>query len=88
MGRRGKIINITSVHQENPRAGAHAYDASTVGLRNLTRTLALELAPDLINVDNIAPGMSNGCAAVGDRAARTVPCVIMRPVPPSLWMAA
>lgn len=56
-GGRGKIINITSVHQEIPRAGASAYDVSKGGLRNLTRTLALELAPDLINVNNIAPGM-------------------------------
>ncbi|MDQ6869000.1 MAG: SDR family oxidoreductase, partial [Pseudomonadota bacterium] len=32
-------------------------DASKGGLRNLTRTLALELAPDRINVNNIAPGM-------------------------------
>ena len=56
-GGRGKIINITSVHQEIPRAGASGYDASKGALRNLTRTLALELAPDLIYVNNIAPGM-------------------------------
>ena len=56
-GGKGKIINITSVHQEIPRVGAAGYDASKGGLRNLTRTLALELAPDRINVNNIAPGM-------------------------------
>lgn len=56
-GGKGKIINITSVHQEIPRVGAGGYDASKGGLRNLTRTLALELAPDRINVNNIAPGM-------------------------------
>jgi glucose 1-dehydrogenase len=53
----GKIINVTSVHQEIPRAGAAGYDASKGALRNLTRTLCLELAPDRINVNNIAPGM-------------------------------
>lgn len=53
----GKIINVTSVHQEIPRAGAAGYDVSKGGLRNLTRTLCLELAPDRINVNNIAPGM-------------------------------
>jgi glucose 1-dehydrogenase len=53
----GKIINITSVHQEIARAGSSAYDASKGGLRNLTTTLALELAPMKINVNNIAPGM-------------------------------
>lgn len=56
-GGRGKIINITSVHEGIPRAGSAGYDAAKGGLRNLTRTLALELAPDHINVNNIAPGM-------------------------------
>lgn len=55
--RHGTIINITSVHQEIPRAGAAGYDCSKGGLRNLTRTLALELAEKNINVNNIAPGM-------------------------------
>jgi glucose 1-dehydrogenase len=53
----GTIINITSVHQEIPRAGAAGYDVSKGGLRNLTTTLALELAEKNINVNNIAPGM-------------------------------
>jgi glucose 1-dehydrogenase len=56
-GRHGTIINITSVHQEIPRAGAAGYDASKGGLRNLTTTLALEVADKNINVNNIAPGM-------------------------------
>ena len=54
---RGVIINITSVHQEIPRAGAADYDVAKGGLRNLTRTLALEVAEKGINVNNIAPGM-------------------------------
>jgi glucose 1-dehydrogenase len=53
----GSIINITSVHQEIPRAGGAAYGASKGGLRNLTTALALELAEKNINVNNIAPGM-------------------------------
>lgn len=53
----GKIINITSVHQDIPRKGAAEYDASKGGLRNLTTTLALELAEKKINVNSIAPGM-------------------------------
>jgi len=44
-GGKGKIINITSVHQEIPRVGAAGYDASKGGLRNLTRTLALGWRP-------------------------------------------
>jgi glucose 1-dehydrogenase len=53
----GKIINVTSVHEEIPRAGAADYDCAKGALRNLTRTLALELAEMHINVNNIAPGM-------------------------------
>jgi glucose 1-dehydrogenase len=53
----GKIINVTSVHQDIPRRGAADYDASKGGLRNLTTTLALELASLRINVNNLAPGM-------------------------------
>ena len=53
----GKIVNVTSVHQQIPRAGAAEYDASKGGLKNLTTTLALELAPLKINVNNLAPGM-------------------------------
>lgn len=53
----GKIINVTSVHQEIPRAGAADYDCAKGAVRNLTRTLALELAPHQINVNNIGPGM-------------------------------
>jgi len=54
---RGKIINVTSVHEDIPRAGAADYCASKGGLRNLTRCLALELAEQGINVNNLAPGM-------------------------------
>jgi glucose 1-dehydrogenase len=56
-GKHGAIINITSVHQDIPRSGAAGYDVSKGGLRELTKTLALELAEKNINVNNIAPGM-------------------------------
>jgi glucose 1-dehydrogenase len=56
-GGKGKIINVTSVHEEIVSAGTADYCASKAAVRNLTRTLALELAQDGINVNNIAPGM-------------------------------
>jgi glucose 1-dehydrogenase len=54
---RGKIINISSVHEDIASPREAAYGAAKSGLRNLTRSLALELAPDGINVVNIAPGL-------------------------------
>ncbi|MCU1345031.1 MAG: short-chain dehydrogenase/reductase [Acidimicrobiia bacterium] len=53
----GKIINVTSVHEDIPNSGGADYDCSKGAIRNLTRTLALELAPLKINVNNLAPGM-------------------------------
>ena len=53
----GKVINTTSVHQEQPRAGAADYDCSKGALRNLTRTLVLEVSEMGMTVNNIAPGM-------------------------------
>lgn len=56
-GRGGRIVNITSVHQEAPGVGGAAYHVSKGGLRNLTRAAALELAEHGITVNDVAPGM-------------------------------
>ena len=53
----GKIINVTSVHENIPNAGGADYDCSKGAVRMLTRTLALELAPLRINVNSLGPGM-------------------------------
>lgn len=52
----GKIINISSVHEELPFPHFSAYCASKGGLKMLTRDLAVELAPLGININNVAPG--------------------------------
>ncbi|MBM0745165.1 glucose 1-dehydrogenase (plasmid) [Phormidium sp. CLA17] len=54
--RPGKIINISSVHEELPFPHFAAYCASKGGLKMLTRNLAIELAPLGININNVAPG--------------------------------
>jgi len=56
-GGEGKIINVSSVHADNPNPGGSDYDCSKGAVRMLTRTLALELAPHKINVNSLAPGM-------------------------------
>lgn len=56
-GGKGKIINVTSVHEEVVQRGMGDYCASKGAIRNLTRTLAIELGDAGINVNNIAPGM-------------------------------
>ena len=56
-GGKGKIINVSSVHADNPNPGGADYDCSKGAIRMLTRTLALELAPHKINVNSLAPGM-------------------------------
>ncbi len=52
----GKIVTISSVHEEMPAIGVAEYCAAKGGLRMFTRCLALELAIHKINVNNIAPG--------------------------------
>lgn len=54
---KAKIINVSSVHEEIPAPGTAEYCASKGAVRNFTRVLALELAEEGINVNNIAPGM-------------------------------
>lgn len=53
----GRIINITSVHEEACFAGGSDYNASKGGLRNLSRTAAAEMGKHGITVNIIAPGM-------------------------------
>ena len=52
----GRIINISSVHEDLPMITNSAYCAAKGGLRMLMRTIAVELAPHKILVNNIAPG--------------------------------
>src|ERR1700744_2227723 len=52
----GRIINITSVHEDWPMPGNTAYCLAKGGMRMLTRTAATELAAHDILVVGVAPG--------------------------------
>ena len=52
----GRIINISSVHEDWPMPGNTAYCLAKGGVRMLTRTAALELAPHGITMVNVGPG--------------------------------
>jgi glucose 1-dehydrogenase len=54
--RSGRIINISSVHEDMAFPGFTAYCCSKGGLRMFARNLAVELGPMKITVNNIAPG--------------------------------
>jgi|SRR5579871_438014 len=55
-GRGGRIINISSVHEDLPFPGYSSYVAAKGGVRMLTRNMGLELAPHGINVVGVGPG--------------------------------
>jgi NAD(P)-dependent dehydrogenase (short-subunit alcohol dehydrogenase family) len=53
---RGAIVNVSSTFGHRPVAGAGHYGASKAALEQLTRSWALELAPDGIRVNAVAAG--------------------------------
>jgi glucose 1-dehydrogenase len=54
--RPGKIINISSVHEDLPFPNFTAYCVSKGGMKMFTRNLAVELGPLGITINNVAPG--------------------------------
>ena len=55
-GSGGRIINISSVHEDWPMPGNIPYCLTKGGMRMLTRTAGVELAPHKILVVGVAPG--------------------------------
>lgn len=52
----GSIINVSSIEGMRGAAWVHSYVASKWGLRGLTKSVALELAPEKIRVNSVHPG--------------------------------
>jgi 3-oxoacyl-[acyl-carrier protein] reductase len=87
-GRGGSIVNVASIEGVRAAPGYAAYAAAKAGVLNLTKTVALELAPHRIRVNALAPditwteGLAQLAATSGDglteaerraRTALTVP---------------
>jgi NAD(P)-dependent dehydrogenase (short-subunit alcohol dehydrogenase family) len=53
---RGSIVNISSTHAVNPRAGMGQYDVTKAGIVSLTQTLAFEEAKHGVRVNAVCPG--------------------------------
>ena len=52
---KGTIINIVDIHAERPLKGYVVYTIAKAGLAAMTRSLAMELAPD-VRVNGVSPG--------------------------------
>ena len=56
----GVIINISSLNALTPGPGAGAYPAAKAGVASLTEHLSLELGPQGVRVNCVAPGFIDG----------------------------
>ncbi|MFT4888604.1 MAG: pteridine reductase [Pseudohongiellaceae bacterium] len=53
--RKGAIVNIVDTHSDRPLQGFSAYSIAKAGLKAMTKSLAIELAPD-VRVNGVSPG--------------------------------
>lgn len=84
-GNGGRIINISSIHEDLPMPTNAAYCASKGGLRMLTRTICVELAKDKITVNNIGPGAVYTPIDADIQANPTLEKALMDEIPLSRW---
>ena len=69
----GAIVNVSSTAGHAGQAGIGAYAAAKAALENLTRTAAIEAAPQRVRVNTLAPGViatEGTLAAFADPRAR------------------
>lgn len=76
--RRGAVVNFTSISADCAQTGRWLYPVSKAALKQLTRSMALDLAADGIRVNSVSPGwtwsrviaeVSGGDRAHADRVA-------------------
>ncbi|HWE48400.1 MAG TPA: glucose 1-dehydrogenase [Bryobacteraceae bacterium] len=81
----GRLINISSVHEDLPMPTNAAYCASKGGLRMLTRTIAVELAKANITVNNIGPGAVYTPIDADIETKPEIEKALMREIPLHRW---
>jgi NAD(P)-dependent dehydrogenase (short-subunit alcohol dehydrogenase family) len=64
----GRIVNVTSVHSTVSEVGSLAYDCAKAGLEAATRALAIELGPQGVLVNSLAPGFVRTRMSIVDGA--------------------
>ncbi|MEV4235488.1 SDR family NAD(P)-dependent oxidoreductase [Nocardia sp. NPDC050408] len=87
-GRGGSIVNITTIEAHRAAPGFAVYAAAKAAVEQFGRTLAIELAPDRIRVNNVAPDFvptpnlarfSHGDGAMSDPTGARVAIPLGRP---------
>ena len=84
-GNGGRIINISSVHEDLPMPTNAVYCATKGGLRMLTRTIAVELAKYNITVNNIGPGAVYTPIDADIEAQPEIEKALMSEIPLNRW---
>ena len=55
---RGSVVNVSSTHAVNPRAGMGQYDVAKAGIVSMTKTLAFEEADSGLRANAVCPGLT------------------------------
>ncbi len=84
-GNGGRIINISSVHEDLPMPTNSVYCAAKGGLRMLARTIAVELAKHNITVNNIGPGAVYTPIDADIEAQPEIEKALMSEIPLNRW---
>lgn len=83
--RGGRIINVSSIHEDVAAPTNAPYCAAKGGLRMLMRTIAVELAPHKITVNNVAPGAIDTPMDEATKANPTLDEELLREIPLHRW---
>ncbi|MDQ2687580.1 MAG: SDR family oxidoreductase [Armatimonadota bacterium] len=81
----GRIVNISSIHEDLPMPTNAPYCATKGGLRMLMRTVAVELAPHQILVNNIGPGAVYTPIDADIQAKPEIEKALMAEIPLGRW---